>query len=372
MNVTDWLLDSDPAIRWQVMRDLTDAPDEEVAAERAKVAREGWGAAVLAAQRRRRLLGRRSVRARVDVDDVQPPAAAPVRRRPDRGIGAASARPGPRQREVGVRRPALLRRRGRAVHQRPGRRDRRLLRPGRARHRRPPPDRADGRWRLELRAGAEEAARRAGRSTRRSTSSRDCSNSSERPAANAEVAAARERGEEYLLERRLLRRLSDGEIGESQVAALRVPDRVALRRPARPRLPPRCRRRAGRADRPRRSSSSSRSATPTGGGRSASSSTTSCRWTSASARESRAAGSRCGPCGSCAGPGDRRRHSARAPRRHDRRHHGRAGQRGLVGGPPGGLRHPRRCRVLPMPALQARAEGVLRELPRGGARLPAP
>ncbi len=51
MNVIDWLLDSDPAIRWQVMRDLTDAPAEDVAAERAKVAREGWGAAVLAAQR---------------------------------------------------------------------------------------------------------------------------------------------------------------------------------------------------------------------------------------------------------------------------------------------------------------------------------
>ena len=51
MNVIDWLLDSDPAIRWQVMRDLTDAPAEDVAAERARVAREGWGAAVLAAQR---------------------------------------------------------------------------------------------------------------------------------------------------------------------------------------------------------------------------------------------------------------------------------------------------------------------------------
>ena len=50
MNVIDWLLDSDPAIRWQVMRDLTDAPDAEVAAERARVAREGWGARVLAAQ----------------------------------------------------------------------------------------------------------------------------------------------------------------------------------------------------------------------------------------------------------------------------------------------------------------------------------
>jgi len=40
MNVTDWLLDSDPAIRWQVMRDLTDAPDEDVAAERTRVARK--------------------------------------------------------------------------------------------------------------------------------------------------------------------------------------------------------------------------------------------------------------------------------------------------------------------------------------------
>jgi hypothetical protein len=46
----DWLLDADPAIRWQVMRDLTDSPADSVAAERARVAREGWGAQVLAAQ----------------------------------------------------------------------------------------------------------------------------------------------------------------------------------------------------------------------------------------------------------------------------------------------------------------------------------
>src|SRR5215469_16930835 len=50
MTVLDWLLDSDPAIRWQVMRDLTDAPAEEVEAERARVAHEGWGAQLLAAQ----------------------------------------------------------------------------------------------------------------------------------------------------------------------------------------------------------------------------------------------------------------------------------------------------------------------------------
>ncbi len=51
MNVVEWLLDSDPAIRWQVMRDLTDASAQEVAAERARIAKEGWGAMLLALQR---------------------------------------------------------------------------------------------------------------------------------------------------------------------------------------------------------------------------------------------------------------------------------------------------------------------------------
>ncbi len=45
-----WLLDSDPSIRWQVMRDLIDAPAVEVAAERARVATEGAGARLLALQ----------------------------------------------------------------------------------------------------------------------------------------------------------------------------------------------------------------------------------------------------------------------------------------------------------------------------------
>jgi hypothetical protein len=48
--VLDWLLDSDPSIRWQVLCDLTDAPAEEVRAERARVAAEGWGAWLLALQ----------------------------------------------------------------------------------------------------------------------------------------------------------------------------------------------------------------------------------------------------------------------------------------------------------------------------------
>ena len=48
--VTEWLLDSDPSIRWQVMRDLTDEPVDAVTAERAKVATEGWGERLLALQ----------------------------------------------------------------------------------------------------------------------------------------------------------------------------------------------------------------------------------------------------------------------------------------------------------------------------------
>lgn len=50
MTVLDWLLDSDPAIRWQVLRDLVQAPDEVIAAERARVETEGWGARLLALQ----------------------------------------------------------------------------------------------------------------------------------------------------------------------------------------------------------------------------------------------------------------------------------------------------------------------------------
>jgi hypothetical protein len=45
-----WLLDSDPAIRWQVMRDLTGETSDAIAAERSRVATEGWGAQLLSRQ----------------------------------------------------------------------------------------------------------------------------------------------------------------------------------------------------------------------------------------------------------------------------------------------------------------------------------
>ena len=50
MTVIDWLLDSDPSIRWQVMRDLTHEQADVIAAERSRVATEGWGARLLALQ----------------------------------------------------------------------------------------------------------------------------------------------------------------------------------------------------------------------------------------------------------------------------------------------------------------------------------
>jgi hypothetical protein len=50
MDTIRWLLDSDPSIRWQAMRDLTDAPADEVRAARARVATEGMGARLLALQ----------------------------------------------------------------------------------------------------------------------------------------------------------------------------------------------------------------------------------------------------------------------------------------------------------------------------------
>ena len=66
MTVLEWLLDSDSSIRWQAMRDLTDEPAEAVAAERSRVATEGWGARLLALQGTDGQWGR----------DVLPPASA--------------------------------------------------------------------------------------------------------------------------------------------------------------------------------------------------------------------------------------------------------------------------------------------------------
>lgn len=46
----EWLLMSDPAIRWQVMRDLQDAPEGIWREERSKIEAEGWGAKLFSSQ----------------------------------------------------------------------------------------------------------------------------------------------------------------------------------------------------------------------------------------------------------------------------------------------------------------------------------
>jgi len=46
----EWLLEGDPAIRWRALRDFTDASAQDVTRERNRVATDGWGARLLAAQ----------------------------------------------------------------------------------------------------------------------------------------------------------------------------------------------------------------------------------------------------------------------------------------------------------------------------------
>ena len=48
--IVEWLLQGDPAIRWQVMRDLLVTPDAEVSSERQRIAHQGWGARLLEVQ----------------------------------------------------------------------------------------------------------------------------------------------------------------------------------------------------------------------------------------------------------------------------------------------------------------------------------
>jgi len=48
--VITWLLEGDPAIRWQVRRDLLDAPERTLQSEQGRIAREGWGARLLGLQ----------------------------------------------------------------------------------------------------------------------------------------------------------------------------------------------------------------------------------------------------------------------------------------------------------------------------------
>jgi hypothetical protein len=88
MTVVEWLLDSDPAIRWQVMRDLTDEPDDVVAAERSRVASEGWGARLLDRQAPDGQWGESTYSSWIDTPDGQATCALLLLR--DMGLDPAS------------------------------------------------------------------------------------------------------------------------------------------------------------------------------------------------------------------------------------------------------------------------------------------
>jgi len=49
-DVLEWLLEGDPAVRWRVLRDLTDAAERTVTTQRKRVATEGWGARLLSCE----------------------------------------------------------------------------------------------------------------------------------------------------------------------------------------------------------------------------------------------------------------------------------------------------------------------------------
>ena len=210
MTVVDWLLEGDPAIRWQVLRDLT--PCLARGGRSRASPRRARGLGRSAPRRRgcrrpvgwRRLLPWAATRAANPVSPGPPPCTR-CRRSCSWGWTRRPRPPGGwspldrRERALGARRAAVLRRRGRAVHQRPHDRGRRLLRGGRRPDRRAGSRRAAGRRRLELRGRERVGAllvphddRRARRAARvRAT----------RPAARPPCSEARRSGEEYLLER---------------------------------------------------------------------------------------------------------------------------------------------------------------------------
>ena len=116
---------------------------------------------------------------------------------------------GPRELPLGARRPALLRRRGRAVHQRRGRGPGRLLRAGRRWRGRAPGGEQleDGGWNCEAENGSVRGSFNTTIRVLEGLLAHE-----QATGGSADARAARRRGEEYLLERRLLRRKSTGEV----------------------------------------------------------------------------------------------------------------------------------------------------------------
>jgi hypothetical protein len=222
MTVLEWLLDSDPAIRWQAMRDLTNTPADEVAAERARVAREGWGAQLLAAQDPDgRWSGGTFFPRWVSTSDTlhllylfgPDPASAEVRRAIAPVHEAARWDYDPNFKFFDGEVEPCINGRTVAIGAYFGQDVRGIV------------DRLlteqmdDGGWNCEQENGSTRG------SFDTTLNVLEGLLEYERSAgANGDVAAARVRGEEYLLERRLLRRLSDGEIPQKRWLDLGFPN----------------------------------------------------------------------------------------------------------------------------------------------------
>ncbi len=252
MGVIDWLLDADPAIRWQVMRDLSRESAAAVAAERARVATEGWGARLLALQAPDGLwAGMAFSQDRTDTFHVLEllrrlgldPASEPARRSiglvrervtwgdgawwnppwADRGFFDGEVEPCINGNVVATgsyfgidMTPLVERLLGEQL--------------------------PDGGWNCEVENGATVSSL--------ATTINVLEGLLEHERAiggSARLTEARQRGDEYLLERRLFRRKSTGEVIDPGLAPVLVPHLVALRHPARARVPPRRRRSARRA-----------------------------------------------------------------------------------------------------------------------------
>jgi hypothetical protein len=222
MTVLEWLLDSDPAICWQAMRDLTNTPADEVAAERARVAREGWGAQLLAAQDPDgRWSGGTFFPRWVSTSDTlhllylfgPDPASAEVRRAIAPVHEAARWDYDPNFKFFDGEVEPCINGRTVAIGAYFGQDVRGIV------------DRLlteqmdDGGWNCEQENGSTRG------SFDTTLNVLEGLLEYERSAgANGDVAAARVRGEEYLLERRLLRRLSDGEIPQKRWLDLGFPN----------------------------------------------------------------------------------------------------------------------------------------------------
>ena len=255
MSVTDWLLDGDPAIRWQVLRDLTDAVARRGRRRAGAGRARGLGRPPARGRGSRRAVGRRRLLpGGYTGDEPGQPWTATMHTLqtlqllgldPTSDVGPPVDRARRRERALGARRAALLRRRGRAVHQRPHDRDRRLLRRGRRADRRAGPRRAAGRRRLELRGRERLGAlvvrhhdQRARRAARVRAGDRRVGGGDERPARRRGVPARAQPvpPQEHRRGRR------------PGVPRVRLPVLLALRRAARPRLLPPGRRRPRPSD----------------------------------------------------------------------------------------------------------------------------